>query len=150
MMNFEVSSENDWVQVLGPWLETLKAGDLVLLKGPMAAGKTTFVRAAMKFWGFEEVASPTYALHHRYEKESSEGPPAQKSLKVDHWDLYRLKNADDLETTSFWDLLSEKDSIVFIEWPDLVAQEQWPRDRRIFVMEISKQKASRKVHIRPL
>lgn len=138
MTTLLVPSESDWAKVLGPWLKTLLPGDIVLLKSPMASGKTTFVRSALEFWGISEGASPTYALHHRYEK---------SPLKIDHWDLYRLKDLDELETTAFWDLISETDTISFIEWPDLVPPNQWPESRRKFQFEISKERSGRKVQI---
>ena len=45
----------------------LSAGDLVLISGPLGAGKTTLVRAMLRSLGWtESVRSPTYNLLHTY------------------------------------------------------------------------------------
>ena len=81
----------------------------ILLSGPMGAGKTTFVREFTRALGSEdEASSPTYALHHRYV--TAQGP-------VDHFDLFRLEDAEALESAGFWDLLADS-SLALIEWPE--------------------------------
>jgi len=35
-----------------------------------------------------------------------------------HWDLFRLKNADEIESVGFWDQFLEREYFVFIEWPE--------------------------------
>ncbi len=81
----------------------------------MGSGKTTFVAEVANALGATGAASPSFALHTRYE--SSAGI-------IDHFDLDRLTSIDDLESTGFWDIISEaqSDSIslakrfVMIEW----------------------------------
>jgi tRNA threonylcarbamoyladenosine biosynthesis protein TsaE len=82
---------------------------LVLLDGPMGAGKTQFTRFLLEALGSAEVTSPSFAIHNRYETPRGE---------VDHLDLYRIDNVDDLESTAFWDLFVESDGVVVIEWSD--------------------------------
>ena len=67
---------------------------IVALQGPMGVGKTEFVKHLCGKFRSDTVASPTFAIHHRY-----------SSLRgtIDHLDLYRLENEDELETTGFWD-----------------------------------------------
>jgi tRNA threonylcarbamoyladenosine biosynthesis protein TsaE len=65
----------------------LRSGDLVLLKGELGAGKTTFVRGVARGCGSAApVASPTFQLVRIY--------PGR--LQLAHVDLYRLEQGDDL------------------------------------------------------
>jgi tRNA threonylcarbamoyladenosine biosynthesis protein TsaE len=90
----------------------LRTGDVVLLRGELGAGKTTFVRGAAAAIGATgRVTSPTFALANRYD-----GP----SLRVAHLDLYRLAGLGEDDE----DLIEEELSgpvIAFVEWPDPIA-----------------------------
>lgn len=97
-----------------------------LLSGPMAAGKTEFVKQWGALWGISDVASPSFALHHSYE--SSQG-------YLEHWDLYRLDDVDQLESVGFWDLFQAQEGILLIEWPERVPSEWWPRDWKTYWLE---------------
>lgn len=91
----------------------LTGGDRLLLHGDLGGGKTTFVRGLVRGLGHpdpREVASPTYALHHRYEGGSH---------PVDHLDLYRLEGVEDaMEWQGILDPLDDPDAVAVIEWPD--------------------------------
>lgn len=101
-------------------LETsFTARTIVLLEGDLGSGKTETVKTFARRRGLREVASPSFAVHLRYE--GADGVP------VDHLDLYRLTDDDDLESTGFWDLFGEPAGIVFIEWADRLAVESLPR-----------------------
>ncbi len=68
----------------------LVPGDVVVLKGEVGAGKTTFVRAAVRALGVREtVTSPTYQLARGYE-----GSAGGRVVTVNHLDLYRLEELD--------------------------------------------------------
>ncbi|MGZ3771506.1 MAG: tRNA (adenosine(37)-N6)-threonylcarbamoyltransferase complex ATPase subunit type 1 TsaE [Bdellovibrio sp.] len=81
---------------------------ILLMSGEVGTGKTTSVQMIAELLGMKDVQSPSFAIHLRYE--NSQG----KSL--DHVDLYRLKDDDDLESSGFWDLFAQQDSLVIIEW----------------------------------
>ena len=68
--------------------------------------------------GMTDVASPSFAIHHRYEN-------TRKDV-IDHLDLYRLQDEDDLESTGFWDLFMQTKAIVAIEWADRLNQDVLP------------------------
>lgn len=82
---------------------------IVLLHGPMGVGKTQFTKFLLEELGSEETVSPSFSLHNTY---------ATKRGDVDHLDLYRLENADDLESTGFWDLFESAQGLVLIEWSE--------------------------------
>jgi tRNA threonylcarbamoyl adenosine modification protein YjeE len=85
----------------------LAAGDAVALWGELGAGKTTLARAILAALGVtEDVPSPTFTLVQSYDT----SPP------VAHYDLYRLRNARELEELGFEDALA--DGAVLVEWPE--------------------------------
>jgi tRNA threonylcarbamoyladenosine biosynthesis protein TsaE len=86
------------------FVQQLKVGNIVLLSGPLGAGKTTLVRSMLRTLGWgEAVRSPTYNLIHLYNTE----PP------VMHADLYRLESAKGVGLEEYSD-----SHLCFIEWPD--------------------------------
>lgn len=92
----------------------LEPGDVVLLEGELAAGKTTFVRGLVRGLGGdpEDVSSPTFVLIQSY----ACADPRVRTLH--HVDLYRLGDATTtLRETGLEELLSEPDAVVAVEWP---------------------------------
>jgi len=92
----------------------LEPGDLVLLEGELAAGKTTFVRGLAAGLGGDpnEVSSPTFVLIKSY---SFSGGPVRR---LHHVDLYRLENsARVLGELGLEEMLSEPDAVTAVEWP---------------------------------
>ena len=87
----------------------LRAGDVVLLSGPLGAGKTAFVRGLARGLGVDpdEVSSPTFTLIHEYRG---------GRLRLFHADLYRLGRAGAAELGL--DELGIEDGVLAIEWPD--------------------------------
>ena len=101
----------DEMHQLGEKLAThLRAGDLILVNGPLGAGKTVLCAGILAGLGFDgEVASPSYAIVHSYE-------PPEVSVAVAHVDLYRLDNVDDLDELG---LIAERgDRITLVEWAE--------------------------------
>ena len=98
----------------------LGPGSVVLLQGPLGAGKTQFVRGVCAGLGLVhlwQVDSPTYTVVNHYDIGSG----------VDHLDLYRLNGPDDLEEIGFEDMLSSS-SIKLIEWPERLSDYPLPKD----------------------
>jgi tRNA threonylcarbamoyladenosine biosynthesis protein TsaE len=87
----------------------LAGGDLLLLEGPLGAGKTFFTRALARALGLTtevRVTSPTFTLVHEYPTD----PP------LVHADLYRL--ADDARGVFELGLVGQRDdgALLVVEW----------------------------------
>ena len=100
----------------------------LLLEGDLAAGKTTFVQKFGEFYNLQNIASPTFSLHHIYKNEK---------IQFHHFDLYRLSTSEDVETSGIWDVFSEESGILFIEWPSRIAETDIPDDWFVLIIEIS-------------
>jgi tRNA threonylcarbamoyladenosine biosynthesis protein TsaE len=89
----------------------LLPGDVVVLKGEVGTGKTTFVRAAARALGVREtVTSPTYQFARSYE-----GFAGGRVVMVNHLDLYRLEELDARDALDLDEYL-DVDSVTFVEW----------------------------------
>lgn len=87
----------------------MRKGDLVLLKGELGAGKTTFVRGVARGCGSDAlVASPTFQLVRVY--------PGRVQLA--HVDLYRMESAVELRDLGLDELLDQ--GAVVVEWGDRI------------------------------
>ena len=120
-----IHSPDQIKDLIQKWKHHFGLTSLILLSGELGAGKTEFVKQWGKLYGIEGIASPTFALHHSYGN-------------IQHYDLYRIESKDDLETIGLWDVLAEKNGHVLIEWPERVADSDWPTDWSIFKIQILK------------
>mgnify|MGYP006266511871 CR=1 FL=1 len=85
----------------------------ISLIGDLGAGKTTFTRYLLKALGHKgKVKSPTYALCEPYELTVNE-----KVLPIYHFDLYRMKYAEEWIDAGFRETFSYP-GICLVEWPE--------------------------------
>ena len=96
----------------------LAPGDVVLVSGELGAGKTTFVRGALRALGVEgEVTSPTFVVGILYERAA-------------HLDLYRLGGLAG-EDPGLLDPYFGPDLVTFVEWPERVGDTALPGGRAV-------------------
>lgn len=82
-----------------------------LFDAPMGAGKTTFIKAICRHLKvIDTMSSPTYSIVNEYDTENK--------IKIYHFDLYRLRSAEELFDIGFEDYLASN-NYVFIEWPEM-------------------------------
>jgi len=89
---------------------------VVCLFGDLGSGKTVFVKQAAKALGIEEiVTSPTFVIEKIYEVKH---PHFKKLI---HIDAYRLEEGGELLALGWREMVSNKENVIFIEWPKYVA-----------------------------
>ena len=89
---------------------------VVALYGDLGAGKTAFTKALARTLGVaEDVTSPTFVILKRYE--TGENAPFAELV---HIDAYRIENIDEMRVLRFEEFLHQKDTIICIEWADLI------------------------------
>lgn len=98
---------------------TVRAGDVIAMRGALGAGKTTLARAVVRALLADETAevpSPTFSLLQVY---------ATPRFPLFHFDLYRLASADEAHEIG---LDATQEGVALIEWPER-AEELLPPDR---------------------
>jgi tRNA threonylcarbamoyladenosine biosynthesis protein TsaE len=86
----------------------LKKGDIVGFIGELGSGKTTMIKGIVKFFSNDKVFSPSFVIINEY----------KGKIPVFHFDLYRIKNFDELVDIGWYDYLDR--GIILIEWSDRI------------------------------
>lgn len=104
-----LNSSDETARIACHWAKSLAPGDVLLLNGPVGAGKTHFARALIQSLLDvpEDVPSPTFTLIQTYDTRL--GP-------VWHADLYRVGSTLDVEELGLLDAFET--AICLVEWPD--------------------------------
>ena len=111
----KISSIRELEKIADKIKNKLLLGDVVFLYGEIGVGKTTFARLLINSFESEkkikksEVLSPTFNIVFEYEI---------KEFTIKHFDLYRLKNDNDIKNVGLYENLEQ--SITLIEWPELI------------------------------
>ena len=108
-MNKLSSSVNQTLRLGKTIAGRLKGGEIILLSGPLGAGKTVLAKGIAGGLGINRnnVVSPTFVLLRQY--------PGKYLLQ--HFDFYRLKTPEDIFVLGYQDYLFS-DAVTLIEWPE--------------------------------
>lgn len=105
----------------------VQSATVVALYGDLGAGKTTFVKAVAEIFGIQKtVTSPTFVLEKVYKIKGFGG-----FTHLIHIDAYRLENGAELLTLGWEALLEDPHNLIFLEWPERVAETLPEESRRI-------------------
>lgn len=137
-----LSTDEKQTQRLGYCLGAcLRAGDVVLLYGEMGAGKSVLTRAAARGMGVcGPVPSPTFTILNIHEG---------KTLRLYHFDLYRLEGADALYEMGLDEFIPAPDGASLIEWPQMAA-EAMPQDALVIELRYAQDGMARQIELRPM
>jgi tRNA threonylcarbamoyladenosine biosynthesis protein TsaE len=116
-----VSATSDDTTRLGEWIgRAVRPGDLILLRGPIGAGKTTFAQGLARGMGLNaRVTSPSFTLANVYEG-------TEPSPSLFHLDLWRIRSAAEALGIGLDEYLGTS-NICAIEWPE-IAEDVLPRE----------------------
>lgn len=111
MLAARTSSAEQTRALAGAVTSLVTEGDLLLLTGDLAAGKTTFAQGVGSGLGVAEpITSPTFTLHRRY----------RGRLGLNHLDVYRIDQMEEVADLGLPELLDDG-SLTIIEWGDVLA-----------------------------
>jgi tRNA threonylcarbamoyladenosine biosynthesis protein TsaE len=92
----------------------LRPGDIVLLSGPLGAGKTTFTQGVGRGLGVRErVTSPTFTMVRQHECVNDLG-----IMTLHHADVYRVGSLGEVDDLALGELVEES-GVALVEWGDI-------------------------------
>lgn len=111
-ITYKLSQIHDIIPTIWP---TIRDYRIIVLRGGLGAGKTTFTKALTQFLNINETASsPTFTLVNEYSFKDENGI----LKKIFHSDWYRLKSEEEAVDAGMEDMLLQENAICIIEWPE--------------------------------
>ncbi len=126
-----VNTLEEWRLVARALCAELTPGTMLLLSGPLGAGKTTLTQAIAAELGIQDrLKSPTFALLRTY------GIPHHPTLhSLVHIDAYRLESTDEVLSLGLDEALQAAASVFVIEWPEKI--QDWLQKTRTKKIEVT-------------
>ena len=110
-MEYITNSPEETEKIGAALANTLKPGMVIAYRGDLGAGKTAFTRGLARGLGYtDSVTSPTYTIVNEY---------LGGRLPLFHFDMYRLRSADDLWDIGWEDYL-DRGGVCAVEWSENV------------------------------
>ena len=112
--NIDISDQRSLLEVTSKLANLIGKGDNLFLYGEIGVGKTTFAKFLINNLQIKnklnksEVLSPTFNILNEYQV---------KSFNIKHFDLYRIKNKEELDNLG---LFEDRDALKIIEWPEML------------------------------
>ena len=113
----DITLEKDTQSISQKISNYLSKEDIVFLYGEIGVGKTTFIKHLINSLQFKsnqkitEVPSPTFNIVYEYKIDE---------LIIQHYDLYRVKSHMELKNIGIFE--NQKDSLILIEWPEIIKE----------------------------
>ncbi|MEW5925298.1 MAG: tRNA (adenosine(37)-N6)-threonylcarbamoyltransferase complex ATPase subunit type 1 TsaE [Candidatus Zixiibacteriota bacterium] len=119
-------SVDETMDLGGKMADRLRSGDVISLSGPLGAGKTCFIKGLAQGLGINvnDVRSPSFTLVNEL----------YGRLPLYHFDLYRMKNINELYEIG-WDDYLMRDGVTVVEWGEK-AENLLPRESIKIEIEI--------------
>ena len=112
-MEFITHSPEETERVGAALGRVIPAGTVIAYEGDLGAGKTAFTRGLSRGLGCaEQVTSPTYTIVNEY---------LSGRCPLFHFDMYRLRSADDLWDIGWEDYL-DRNGVCAVEWSENVRE----------------------------
>lgn len=110
---FTHTNEEMW-NVAREVVKSLHDHNVILLRGELGAGKTTFAQGILRTFGAEgPFTSPTFVIMKKYDIRYG------KFENVYHFDCYRVDSYD-IEELGWKEIISNKKNCVLVEWPEKI------------------------------
>ena len=115
MEKYITNSENETENLAYEIAKKLNKDSVICLTGDLGTGKTRFVRGIAKYFGIEnEVSSPTFTIVNEYTPRVNN----ESIKKIFHFDVYRLSDSEDFESTIGTDYFNS--GLCIFEWGEII------------------------------
>lgn len=111
-LSIESNGEKETSGLALSFAKELRPGDIVVMNGNLGSGKTFFIKKVTECFGIKYASSPSFAIVNEYNGD----------IKIYHFDFFRINKIEELYDIGWQDYLNNNDSIIFIEWGELLKE----------------------------